>query len=255
MSLTRRGLLRSAASTSSLVVAAACAARSDARARDTRAPARPTVPTSRPAPSKTVGPLPPEVTHGPATRAEVALTFHGSGPAALARQLLTEAERGGARVTVLAVGRWLDEQPEMAHRILDGGHDLGNHTEHHGPMAQMDAATAYTEISQCAARLRALTGSAGRWFRPSQMRTSTPLVRAAARRAGYPTVLSYDVDSLDYTDPGPRAITSAVVRAIRPGAIVSLHLGHPGTVQALPEILDTLHERTLRPVTVTELVS
>ena len=191
---------------------------------------------------------------GPSTEHAVALTFHGAGPAGVAQQLLAEVERAGARVTVLAVGTWLGEQPGMAGRILDGGHDLGNHTEHHGPMAQMDDATVYAEIAQCAARLQALTGSIRTWFRPSQMHNSTPLVRAAARRAGYPTVLSYDVDSLDYTDPGPDAITRTVLRAVGDGSIVSMHLGHPDTISALPRILDALRTRGLRVVTATELL-
>jgi peptidoglycan/xylan/chitin deacetylase (PgdA/CDA1 family) len=45
----------------------------------------------------------------------------------MAGELLAEAERAGARVTVLAVGTWLEQYPQMAWRILGGGHDLGNH--------------------------------------------------------------------------------------------------------------------------------
>ncbi|HMA46548.1 MAG TPA: polysaccharide deacetylase family protein, partial [Frankiaceae bacterium] len=68
-----------------------------------------------------------EVVHGPRDRPQVALTFHGSGDPALARRLLSEVERAGARVTVFAVGQWLDAHPELARRVLDGGHGLANH--------------------------------------------------------------------------------------------------------------------------------
>ncbi|KUO14790.1 hypothetical protein AQJ91_44750 [Streptomyces dysideae] len=61
----------------------------------------------------------------------IALTFHGQGDPATAQALLTEAERHGAHVTVLAVGIWLDAHPALAHRIRDAGHDLGNHTHRH----------------------------------------------------------------------------------------------------------------------------
>ena len=99
-------------------------------------------------------------------------------------------------------------------------------------------------------RLQALTGSSGRWFRPSQTRYSTPLIEREARRAGYQTCVSYDVDSLDYTDPGPDAIVSTVLGSARPGSIVSLHLGHAGTVTALPAIVRALAGRGLRAGTV-----
>ena len=173
----------------------------------------------------------------------------------MADTLLAEAERAGARLTVLAVGTWLGQYPQIAERILHGGHDLGNHTMHHLDIAAMDASGAYSEIEGCAQRLRALTGSIGRWFRPSQTRYATPLIERSARRAGYQTCVSYDVDSLDYTDPGPDAVVSTVLGEARPGSIISLHLGHPGTVTALPAILGGLARRRLRPVTLTEMLT
>jgi peptidoglycan/xylan/chitin deacetylase (PgdA/CDA1 family) len=99
----------------------------------------------------------------------------------MAGELLAEAERAGARVTVLAVGTWLEQYPQMARRILAGGHDLGNHTLHHLDIAAMGGSGAYAEIAGCALRLRALTGSTGRWLRPSQN-----ALRDSADRAGGP---------------------------------------------------------------------
>jgi len=63
------------------------------------------------------------------------------------------------------------------------------------------------------------------------------------------------VDSLDYTDPGPGAVVSTVLGSARPGSIVSLHLGHSGTVTVLPAIVHGLASRGLRPVTLTDLLS
>ena len=103
--------------------------------------------------------------------------------------------------------------------------------------------------------LMGATGSIGRWFRPSQARYSTPLIEREARKAGYQTCVSYDVDSLDYTDPGPDAVVSTVLGSTRPGSIISMHLGHSGTVAALPAILRGLASRGLRPVTLTDLLS
>ncbi|GAA2327642.1 polysaccharide deacetylase [Streptomyces violaceusniger] len=198
--------------------------------------------------------LPPHIAHGPRGGDAVALTFHGQGDAELARTLLSEAERAGARVTVLAVGTWLDEHPEMARRVLDGGHELGNHTMRHRAVCALPAAEAYAEIAECADRLRRLTGAIGSWFRPSRARTATDLVTRLAARAGYPHVLSYDVDSLDFQDPGPDAVREAVLGQVRAGSVVSLHFGHPGTLTALPAVLDGLRRRGLRAVTTTQLM-
>ncbi len=195
-----------------------------------------------------------EITHGPASASRVALTFHGAGEVALATKLLSELEAAGARATVLAVGQWLDQEPAMAKRILDGGHELGNHTYRHLTMPSLTEVVDESEITRCADVLRRLTGSAGRWFRPSGTVHATPAILEAAGRAGYATSLSYNVDPADYADPGAAAVTSRVLAAVRPGSIVSLHLGHLGTVQAMPAILDGLRSRGLTAVTMSDLM-
>ena len=249
MGLGRRRFLGAAAA---LGTAAACG-------RDVRTPEPPhrpeeTTGAATPRTKAEVPHRPGEIVHGSRRRRQVALTFHGSGDPAVARRVLAAAADGGARITVLAVGVWLDSRPEMAKLILDGGHELGNHTQHHADINAMDEAAAYAEIAECAARLRRLTGGIGTWFRPSQTPHANALVRAQAARAGYRSCLSYDVDSLDFTDPGPRAVVRNVLRGARGGSIVSMHLGHPGTAEALPAVLDGLRRKGLHAVTVSTLL-
>ncbi|MCW2869204.1 polysaccharide deacetylase family protein [Actinacidiphila oryziradicis] len=255
MTINRRGVLRGAAYAATAgALTSGCAPNgrpSSARASS----ATPTSPAASPSSASAAPVLPAQITHGPRDRPRVALTFHGQGEPAMATALLAEAERAGARLTVMAVGQWLDANPSLAHRILDGGHELGNHTQSHRDIDAMGEAAAYAEIAGCAQRLRRLTGSEGHWFRPSQTRLANALVERAARRAGYAHTLSYDVDSLDYTDPGADAVRKNVLRQVRPGSVVSLHLGHAGTIAALPAILDGLHQRGLSAVTTTELLT
>ena len=225
-------------------------------AESTLASASPSSTQSAAHPSDVVTPGSPalEIVHGPSSATGVALTFHGAGDVALATKLLNELEAAGARATVLAVGQWLDQQPAMAKRILAGGHELGNHTYRHLTMPPLTETVDESEITRCADVLRRLTGTAGRWFRPSGTVHATPAILEAAGRAGYATSLSYDVDPADYADPGAAAVTSRVLSAVRSGSIVSLHLGHLGTVQAMPAILDGLRSRGLAAVTMSELM-
>ncbi|MER5961293.1 polysaccharide deacetylase family protein [Streptomyces sp. NPDC002057] len=249
----RRGALRAGAA-AALAGTLATACGTDPRPA-APAPRRPApAPRAAPAPRRLPG-QPAEIDHGPRDRPRVALTFHGQGDPALARTLLGQAEKAGARVTVLAVGSWLDAHPDLARRVLDGGHDLGNHTQRHIDVNAMTEAEALAEIEACATRLRRLTGSIGTWFRPSRTQHATPAVLRAAHRAGYPHVLSYDVDSLDFTSPGADAVVRNVTGAVRPGSVVSLHFGYPDTAAALPLLLADLDRRGLRAVTTTELLT
>ncbi len=242
----RRTVLKAAAgAVAPTALAAACTT--------TGAAAHHSVPRHR-APRRLKG-RPTHLTHGPVTTHRVALTFHGNGDPSTAEAVLHEAERHGAHLTVLAVGTWLDENPRLARRILDAGHDLGNHTQHHLDINAMPEVEARAEITECAQHLRRLTGSIGTWFRPSRAARASPLVARLAKDAGYPHVLSYDVDSLDFTRPGPAEITRILATEIRPGSIVSLHFGYEDTVAALPAVLEDLDRRGLTAVTTTELFS
>jgi peptidoglycan/xylan/chitin deacetylase (PgdA/CDA1 family) len=252
----RRDVLRAVSALTAGAVAAGCTERTattPSTGPDT-SPARPEPGLSSPAPAPATAALPAEISHGPRTRRNVALTFHGQGDPAIVGRLLDEVGRGGARITVLGVGTWLSAEPSLARRILRDGHELGNHTQHHAAIADMTPAAARAEIADCARTLQALTGSIGRWFRPSQTRHATPAIKAAAAAVGYPTCLSYDVDSRDYTDPGAAAVVARTLAEARPGSIVSLHFGHAGTVEAMAPLLRGLRRRGLTPVTMTELM-
>jgi peptidoglycan/xylan/chitin deacetylase (PgdA/CDA1 family) len=196
---------------------------------------------------------PVECVSGPRDRPQVALTFHGQGDPDLAVELLEAAEQRNAQLTVLVVGSWLDQEPQLARRILDGGHELGNHTQNHLDINSMSADQAFAEISACADRLNQLTGSIGRWFRQSAAQYATAVVKEQAKRVGYEHCLSYDVDPRDYADPGADVVQRRMLNAIKPGSIVALHMGHQGTVDALPAVLDSLKEQGLSVVTASQL--
>jgi peptidoglycan/xylan/chitin deacetylase (PgdA/CDA1 family) len=79
------------------------------------------------------------------------------------------------------------------------------------------------------------------------------MVREQARLVGYQHCLSYDVDPLDYSDPGADVLQRRLLKAVVGGSVVALHMGHRGTVDALPAILDGLAQRGLRAVTASQL--
>ena len=187
-------------------------------------------------------------------RPEVALTFHGAGDLGLARTDPHHAADRGAAVTVLAVGTWLQQYPDAARLVTDLGHELGNHTwcapDAHGARR---APAVRAEIERCRDRIAALTGGPGAFFRPSAAQHATPEVLRLAGAAGLPdrAVLRRRLPGLHR--PRCRGDPRAPSAAATAGAVVSLHLGHPGTLDALPGLLDDLAARGLDPVTASAL--
>jgi peptidoglycan/xylan/chitin deacetylase (PgdA/CDA1 family) len=110
------------------------------------------------------------------------------------------------------------------------------------------------EIVRCRDALTRHAGSPGAWFRPSGVEVPSALILAEAGRAGYRTVVGYDVDPLDYEDPPAAAIASRVAARLHPGAIVSLHTGHANTVTAFEPMVADARRRQLTPVRLGDLL-
>jgi peptidoglycan/xylan/chitin deacetylase (PgdA/CDA1 family) len=195
-----------------------------------------------------------DIAHGPRNVAKIALTFHGAGAPDFADPLLKLFKSTGTKVSIFAVGTWLVAEPLIASRIISEGHDLGNHTMTHTQMKTISAKRVDSEISKCAAELTKLIGNHGAWFRPSGTQFSTPLIRAAALKYGYGQCISYEVDSKDFQDPSKKSVINNVMNNVKNGSIISLHLGHKVTLDAMPTLLTSLHDKGFTPVTLTELL-
>jgi peptidoglycan/xylan/chitin deacetylase (PgdA/CDA1 family) len=215
-------------------------------------------PTAATAPPSTAPAAARFVVSGPTTKPRVALTFHTNGDLGLADQLLDVLDSRHVKMTSFIVGNWLEANPDMAKRIADGGHEFANHTYTHPSFFDLSRDAQLDEVVHCRSVLVSLTGGPGVAFRPSGTDDGTvspgDQILSVAAEAGYATVLGFDVDPLDYDDPGAAVVTQRTLAAVKPGSIVSLHFGHAGTVEAMPAILDGLEQRHLTPVTVSTLL-
>ena len=205
-------------------------------------------------PAKTKTPAATFVQHGPRTLKHVALTFHGAGTPALAHQVINLTKKMRASITVFAIGNWVDAHPELAKALIAGGHELGNHTYSHPALRRLGRPAVAKEIAGAASALERATGSIGMWFRPSGTPTPTTMMLEEAAKAGYSTIVGYDVDPLDYQDPGSALIVSRTLATAKPGSIVSLHLGHQGTADALGPIVTGLRANGLELATVSSVL-
>lgn len=226
----------------------------------TNRPSTTTAPTTTGAPPSTGSPTAaPFVVNGDRSSRSVALTFHTNGDLQQVRSILDIAEARRVPITAFVVGNWLDANPSMGARLVQGGHEVANHTYTHPTFERLTPAAMATEITRCRDVLARTTGGGGgTWFRLSGTDDGTAAPSAAAMKAagdaGYRGVVGFDVDPHDYQDPGSKAVVDRTLAAVQAGAIISLHMGHAGTIDALPAILDGLAARQLRPVTLTTLL-
>ena len=70
---------------------------------------------------------------------------------------------------------------------------------------------------------------------------------------GYEIIL-WDVDPLDWKEPGPTVVSNRILKETRPGSIVLSHDIHAQTIQAMPATLTELEAKGFKFVTVSELL-
>ncbi len=194
------------------------------------------------------------INHGPSGATTVALTYHAKGDNALSQKLLDLMKELQITTTIFGVGDWMQANPRMVAKMVDAGHEMGNHTFSHQAMRKLSKAKLLEEITGCADVLTQLVGSPTRWFRPSGIEVPTNAILEEAGKAGYQVSVGYDVDSLDFQDPPVSEIVANVNNVVTGGSIVSLHFGHAGTLDALPKIVEHIRSLGLTVGTVGQLL-
>lgn len=204
----------------------------------------------------------PTVTHGPRTGQRVALSFDDGPDPQVTPAVLDALAQYDARATFFTIGRSLEAHPHLAQRLLAEHHELGNHSWQHSRWQNFfGVRRQLLEIERGGQAVATLTGATHPpLYRPPIGLKSPPLAQAARRLQL--TLVAWSLHSRDSQGDDPQRIARRVLRKIRPGDIVLMHDGHdrpghhrPACAPALQLILQGLHERHLRCVTVSELLS
>jgi uncharacterized protein (TIRG00374 family) len=150
--------------------------------------------------------------------------------------------------------------PEIARRIVEEGHELASHGDDHSLLMFAGPAAIAHQFRAAEEAVAAAVGApVARLFRaPHGYRG--PFLAPVARRLGY-RMVGWTGAIFDTARPGVQVIVDRCAGVLAPGAILLLHdadgSGGGGdrsqTVEALPRILETVRQRGLEPVTVSEL--
>ena len=181
----------------------------------------------------------------------VALTFDDGPSGRFTRRLLDGLQARDAKATFLLCGYRLKDYPKEARRIADEGHEIGIHGYSHDPMNTMTEAQVRGEILATASLLP--EGVCPAFLRPPGGQCGAEMCRAA-KNLGLP-VLNWSLDSRDWATNDAALITRRVVERAKDGDVILMHDMSASSVTAALEIIDCLHARGFRFVTVSELVA
>ena len=185
---------------------------------------------------------------------EISISFDAAWGNEDTQKILEILSKHQVKATFFMTGGWVEKYPEDVKKILEDGHDLGNHSENHRQMSQLSAEECRKEIMTVHEKVKKLTGYEMNLFRPPYGAYNNQVIRTAMDCGYYP--VQWSVDSLDWKDYGVDSIIKTVCenKALEPGAIILCHNGAKYTAQALDAMLTNLENQGYEIVPVSELI-
>jgi peptidoglycan/xylan/chitin deacetylase (PgdA/CDA1 family) len=194
---------------------------------------------------------------GPSVKA-VALTFDDGPDAVWTPKVLDMLKRYKVRATFMCIGQRIHKYPNVFKRIVREGHVIGNHSWDHPKMTKLSPKGINWELTATNQEIKRQMGLKPRLFRPPYGDLNRTVINEVKKQNM--KIIYWNVDSLDWDHLTAKQVVHNVLSHVTPGAIILQHsAGGKGenlddTVQALPQIIQSLRKEGYRFVTVPELL-
>uniref|UniRef100_A0A7C4R4Z6 Polysaccharide deacetylase family protein n=1 Tax=candidate division CPR3 bacterium TaxID=2268181 RepID=A0A7C4R4Z6_UNCC3 len=183
----------------------------------------------------------------------IALTFDDGPFGGTTTRVLDSLKKESVKATFFVVGSMVKANPAIAKRIVNEGHEIGNHSWSHPFMARCNSGTIFAQLQKTQSVIRDITGANPVVFRPPYGSVNNNVTKIARDKFGLSTII-WDLDTRDWRSPGSSVVTSRVLKGAKNGLIVLMHDSKKGTTQAVPDIIRGLKEKGYTMVTVSELL-
>jgi len=182
----------------------------------------------------------------------VALTFDDGPDNVLTARVLDKLDKYNVKATFMVVGQRVnDSTAATIKRMVNSGHEIGNHSWGYSGMANMSAADIRKSIADTNAAIQKYAGTTPKFFRPPNLETSPTLFNNVD--LVFVSGLTAN-DWVQSTTAQQRA--SAIINGVKDGTIILLHDVQPEphpTPEALDIIIPTLKSQGYEFVTLSEL--
>lgn len=185
------------------------------------------------------------------SESKMALTFD-DGPHPLTNKVLDLLKKYDMKATFFCIGKEVEKYPEIVQRIINEGHEIGNHTfTHSKQMGFKSTNEVYNETQQCSKTVQEITGKEMVFFRPPFGVTNPSIAKAV--QLSNMKVIGWSIRSLDTVAKSSEDILNRILSKVKKGDVVLLHDNRELTIKTLEQLLIQLQNKNLKSVTISEL--
>lgn len=188
------------------------------------------------------------------TREKVIALTYDDGPVHH-EELLPMLASAGAKATFFVTGQGLEAAMPLARRMVEEGHELGNHSYSHRRMIVKPLSFIADEIDRTDRLIREAGHQGPIHFRPPYGKKLLLLPYYLAKTGRTTIMWDIEPEFPPISANTVEGVTATVLAQARPGGIIILHGRHWHSRWATPRILDGLQQRGYRFVTVSELLA
>ncbi len=188
----------------------------------------------------------------------VALTFDDGPTQAALDELLPKLQARGVKATFFLTGNELQRRPDLGKKLVEAGHELGNHSYSHSRMAFKTAGFIKEELRKTDELIRDAGYTRTIHFRPPYGTKLLVLPYVLANQQRKTIMWDIEPDSYDDVAASSAGIVNHVIPRVKPGSIIILHVMYPSrstSKAAVPGIIDALQAKGYRFMTVSELLN
>lgn len=183
---------------------------------------------------------------------KIAISFDAAWGDQYTDEILEILEKNDVKATFFLVGNWVDKYPDRVKKIYEMGHEIGNHSTTHPHFTQLDAQKISEEIFMTSNKIREITGEGTVVFRPPFGDYNSEVVKIIKGTGHY--CIQWDVDSLDWKNPGEEGIFNRVTKKVQKGSIILFHNNADQTPGVLDRIIKELKARGFEFVKMSDLI-
>lgn len=180
----------------------------------------------------------------------VALTFD-DGPGEYTDQLVNELNKRNAKATFFIVGSCVEKYPDVLPKMVESGHQLGNHTFNHTDITTLSAKEMNDQIQKTDEAIFKACGQYSTAFRPPYGSYNDNTNKAISDKV----ITLWSVDTVDWKLKDGASVKEAIVSQCKDGDIILMHDIHQTTVEGAIMAIDELSKRGFVFVTVNDLLT